>query len=66
MPAFGTTHDPATDAPSPAQSRFGSTLSVRERVLSFGASQRQKHDQASRPAGTPAAPASSMSRHCPR
>ena len=47
MTAFGTTHGPASDAPSPAQSRDDSTLFVRERELSNGASQRQMHDQAS-------------------
>jgi hypothetical protein len=66
VPAFGITHGPASDAPSPAQSRDGSTLSVRERELSNGASQRQMHDQASRLAGKPAVPASIMSWHCAR
>ena len=31
MPAFGTTHGPASGAPAPAQPRDGSTLNVRKR-----------------------------------
>ena len=66
MTAFGTTHGPASDAPSPAQSRDDSTLFVRERELSNGASQRQMHDQASQLAAKPVGPASIMSWHCAR
>ena len=43
-----------------------STLFVRERELSNGASQRQMHDQASQLAAKPVGPASIMSWHCAR